>query len=80
MGKYDSKNQYNKIHYKQFNIRLNIDDDADIIAYLSGLESLPEFIRRAVGNAKMAQKKALSRARKKALEGNETHRVHNTNR
>ena len=71
MGKYDSKNQYNKIHYKQFNIRLNIDDDADVIAYLSGLESLPEFIRRAVGNAKMAQKKALSRARKKALH-NET--------
>lgn len=66
MGKYDSKNQYNKIHYKQFNIRLNIDDDADIIAYLSALESLPEFLRRAVNNAKMAEKKALSRARKKA--------------
>lgn len=66
MGKYDSKNQYNKIHYKQFNIRLNIDDDADIIAFLEVQESLPDFIRRAVGNAKMAQKKALSRARKKA--------------
>lgn len=66
MGKYDSKNQYNKIHYRQFNIRLNIDDDADIIAYLEGLESLPDFLRRAVGNAKMAQRKALSRARKKA--------------
>lgn len=71
MGKYDSKNQYNKIHYKQFNIRLNIDDDADIIAYLSGLESLPDFLRRAVNNAKMAERKALSRARKKALQ-NET--------
>ena len=66
MGKYDSKNQYNKIHYKQFNIRLNIDDDADVIAYLSALESLPDFLRRAVSNAKMAQRKALSRARKKA--------------
>ena len=68
MGKYDSKNQYNKIHYKQFNIRLNIDDDADIIAYLSALESLPDFLRRAVTNAKKAQKKALSRARKKAMQ------------
>lgn len=68
MGKYDSKNQYNKIHYKQFNIRLNIDDDADIIAYLTALESLPDFLRRAVGNAKMTQKKAQSRARKKALQ------------
>ena len=66
MGKYDSKNQYNKIHYKQFNIRLNIDDDAEIIAYLEGLESLPDFLRRAVTNAKKAQKKAFSRARKKA--------------
>lgn len=66
MGKYDSKNQYNKIHYKQFNIRLNIDDDAAIIAFLDEQESLPDFIRRAVNNAKMAQKKALSRARKKA--------------
>ena len=66
MGKYDSKNQYNKIHYKQFNIRLNIDDDADIIAYLTGLESLPDFLRRAVNNAKMAERKAESRARKKA--------------
>lgn len=68
MGKYDSKNQYNKIHYRQFNIRLNIDDDADIIAFLDGLDSLPEFLRRAVNNAKMAQKKALSRARKKAMQ------------
>ena len=66
MGKYDSKNQYNKIHYKQFNIRLNIDDDADIIAFLDEQESLPDFIRRAVSNAKMAQRKAESRARKKA--------------
>ena len=71
MGKYDSKNQYNKIHYKQFNIRLNIDDDADIIAFLEGQESLPDFLRRAVGNAKMAERKALSRARKKVLQ-NET--------
>lgn len=70
MGKYDSKNQYNKIHYKQFNIRLNIDDDADIIAFLDEQESLPDFIRRAVNNAKMAQRKAQSRARKKA-EGKE---------
>ena len=66
MGKYDSKNQYNKIHYKQFNIRLDIDKDADIIAFLEGQESLPDFLRRAVTNAKKAQKKALSRARKKA--------------
>ena len=71
MGKYDSKNQYNKIHYRQFNIRLNIDDDADTIAYLEGLESLPDFLRRAVGNAKMAQKKAESRARKKAEKKND---------
>lgn len=66
MGKYDSKNQYNKINYKQFNIRLNIDKDAAVIAFLDEQESLPDFIRRAVNNAKMAQKKALSRARKKA--------------
>lgn len=66
MGKYDSKNQYNKLHYKQFNIRLNIDDDAAVIAFLDDQESLPDFIRRAVNNAKMAQRKALSRARKKA--------------
>jgi hypothetical protein len=71
MGKYDSKNQYNKIHYKQFNIRLDIDKDAAIIAFLDEQESLPDFIRKAVNNAKMAQKKALSRARKKALK-NET--------
>lgn len=66
MGKYDSKNQYNKIHYKQFNIRLDIDKDAAVIAFLEGQESLPDFLRRAVTNAKKAQKKALSRARKKA--------------
>ena len=66
MGKYDSKNQYNKIHYKQFNIRLDIDKDAAVIAFLLDQESLPDFLRRAVNNAKMAQKKALSRARKKA--------------
>ena len=71
MGKYDSKNQYNKIHYKQFNIRLDIDKDAAVIAFLLDQESLPDFLRRAVTNAKKAQKKAMSRARKKA-EQNET--------
>ena len=66
MSKYESKNQYNKIHYRQFNIRLDIDKDAAVIAFLDEQESLPDFLRRAVNNAKMAQKKALSRARKKA--------------
>ena len=68
MGKYDSKNQYNKIHYKQFNIRLDIDKDAAVIAFLLEQESLPDFLRRSVNNAKMARKKAQSRARKKALQ------------
>ena len=68
MGKYDSKNQYNKIHYKQFSIRLDIDKDAAVIAFLLEQESLPDFLRRAVNNAKMARKKAQSRARKKALQ------------
>lgn len=45
--------QYMKDHYKQYSIRLNIEEDKEIIEYIEKLDNFAQFVRKATAICKV---------------------------
>lgn len=56
-----ARQAYTAAKYKQFNIKLEREQDADLIEFLSGVNAA-DFIRKAYRNKLLAEKKAARRA------------------
>jgi len=57
--------EYVKVHYRTYLIRMNVEDDAEIIAWLEKQENKSEYIRSCILECKVrAEKKSAAKSKK----------------